>query len=54
MRSKEPHFILHMAMRRNNKKFAVMGTGASRDQLVQEIGAEVSELIVFQRIPNTA
>lgn len=37
-----------------NKKVAVIGTGASGVQVVQEIGGDVSELTVFQRTPNTA
>ena len=37
-----------------NKRVAVVGTGASGVQVVQEIGADVKELVVFQRTPNTA
>lgn len=36
------------------KKVAVIGTGASGVQVVQEIGPIVKELTVFQRTPNTA
>lgn len=36
------------------KKVAVIGTGASGVQVVQEIGYDVEELVVFQRTPNTA
>lgn len=37
-----------------NKRVAVVGTGTSCVQVVQEIGADVKELVVFQRTPNTA
>lgn len=36
------------------KRVAVVGTGASGVQVVQEIGSIVKELTVFQRTPNTA
>lgn len=37
-----------------NKRVAVIGTGASGVQVVQEIGSIVKQLTVFQRTPNTA
>lgn len=37
-----------------NKIVAVIGTGASGVQVVQEIGGVVNQLTVFQRTPNTA
>lgn len=36
------------------KRAAVIGTGASGVQLIQEVGPLVEELTVFQRTPNTA
>lgn len=37
-----------------NKKVVLIGTCASGVQVVQEIGYEVGELVVFHRTPNTA
>lgn len=36
------------------KRVAVVGTGASGVQVIQEIGPHVKEMVVFQRTPNTA
>jgi cation diffusion facilitator CzcD-associated flavoprotein CzcO len=36
------------------KKVAVIGTGASGVQIIQEIGREVAHLTVYQRTPNLA
>ena len=38
----------------SNKRVAVIGTGASGVQVIQEIANKVKELIVFQRTPNLA
>lgn len=37
-----------------NKKVAIIGTGASGVQVIQEIASEVKHLTVFQRTPNMA
>lgn len=38
----------------SNKKVAVIGTGSSGVQVIQEIGPHVKHLTVFQRTPNVA
>lgn len=38
----------------DNKRVAVIGTGASGVQVIQEVGKVASELTVYQRTPNTA
>ena len=38
----------------DGKKVAVIGTGASGVQIIQEMGATASELTVYQRTPNLA
>ena len=38
----------------DGKRVAVIGTGASGVQIIQEVGATASELIVYQRTPNLA
>jgi len=37
-----------------NKRVAIIGTGASGVQVIQEIGPEVAHLTVYQRTPNIA
>jgi cation diffusion facilitator CzcD-associated flavoprotein CzcO len=37
-----------------DKRVAVIGTGASGVQVIQEVGKEASHLTVYQRTPNTA
>lgn len=38
----------------DNKRIAVIGTGASGVQVIQEVGKVASQLTVYQRTPNTA
>lgn len=38
----------------DNKRVAVIGTGASGVQIIQEMGATASKLTVYQRTPNLA
>lgn len=38
----------------NGKKVAIIGTGASGVQMIQELGPSVEKLTVFQRTPNLA
>ena len=38
----------------NGKRVAVIGTGASGVQVIQEVGKVASHLVVYQRTPNTA
>ncbi|KAK3680349.1 hypothetical protein LTR37_021309 [Vermiconidia calcicola] len=38
----------------DNKRVAVIGTGASGVQIIQEMGAKASQLTVYQRTPNLA
>lgn len=38
----------------DNKRVAVIGTGASGVQIIQEMGATASQLTVYQRTPNLA
>ena len=38
----------------HNKRVAVIGTGASGVQVIQEVGKIASQLTVYQRTPNTA
>jgi len=37
-----------------NRRVAVIGTGASGVQVIQEVGKVASHLVIFQRTPNTA
>ncbi|KAJ4301117.1 hypothetical protein N0V90_003207 [Kalmusia sp. IMI 367209] len=45
---------LHQEPDLKGKKVAIIGTGASAVQLIQELSEVVSQLTVFQRTPNTA
>jgi cation diffusion facilitator CzcD-associated flavoprotein CzcO len=39
-------------MNTKGKKAAQIGTGASRIQVIQEIGPKVGQLTIYQRTPN--
>lgn len=49
-----PSYWPHDGLELKGKKVAVIGTGSTGVQLATELSSTVSELVVFQRTPNTA